>query len=491
MTGFALLVALALGPARADVFEDTRAVLALGPRVAGTAGGDRAQAWAHEQLAATGLRTHRVGAGTGAGAVLACTGEPDGAGWLLAHTDAVNAACPGAVDNAAGVAVALGIARSLAADPPEQALCVVLPDGEEAGLRGSRALALVHRPAWVMALELIGQGEPTAMGLGPQWGTAGLSWLSREGLRIPWAYRVHSRLLPDGERSDHGPFSARGVPGLLVLGRGPSGIYWPYHTAADDLSQVDPAALAHIAALIERLLRQGPPDLIPDAAVQVPWTRRVLPGRGVQILTALGAVAGVVAGRRGLGAALRGLAVAVGCAGIGGLAWLAALHGRPGDAALAGPGLLAWALAALAALQWVPFRPGAHRGGALLAGGLACALWPVDVLLSLPCGLAAAGLALAGRWPFAAVLALPLPVYLTWPSHWRELVFHGLLPASPVPWLLVLAVLWTPVVCAWQGQPRRLWGRALAGLAVLATAWAALQPAWTAAWPLREVLWPR
>jgi len=491
VTRLALLVALGVVPAGAGALEDARALVELGPRTAATPGGDQAQAWVAERLLETGLAPQRLRGAGGAGAVLGCTGPSDGAGWLLAHTDVVHPACPGAVDNAAAVGVALAVAARLVADPPAEPVCVVFPDGEELGLRGARTLARRSEPAWVLALELLGQGELTAMGLGPDWGTPGLRWASDAGLAIPWAYRVYARLFPGQERSDHGPFASRGVPGLLVLGRSDAGIYWPYHTPQDGLHQLEPARLDQAVDTAEGLLRQGPPPRVPGPAVQVPGTGWVLPGWAVLGLCLLGIGSGAAVGWRGLGAALRGLGWSTLAAAVGGACWMAGVHGRVADAALATPGLLAWAAGAAAALGWAAHRPTAGRGGALLAAGLAAAALSVDAVLALPLGIAAGALALSTRWPPAALLALPLPLYLTSPATWRELVFHGVVPGSPLPWLPVLALVWAPVICAWQALGRRPPRGLAVGLALALTGWAALAPAHTDLWPVREALWPR
>jgi hypothetical protein len=491
MFWFMLLAVLAVNPVTAGVLEHAQELVAHGPRKAGSAGGVWAQDWVADKLRAQGYEPIQGRSDLGQGAVLGCTGDPNGAGWLLAHTDTVHPSCPGAVDNAGAVAIALEVARRLQARPPDQPVCVVFPDGEELDLRASRLLAQRFRPAWVLAMDLVGQGEPTVMGLGPGWGTAGLTWLSNAGLVIPWAYRIHARLLPGQERSDHGPFSAMGIPGFLILGRGPGGIYWPYHTVHDDLDRLEPQALARTTEVVEGLLRTGPPDLSSDPAIQLPWTHLVMPGFAVTSVTILGLIMGAWGGRRGGWAALRGLGKGVSVATVGGAAWLVALHGRPAEGAMATPGLLAWSVAAIAVLVWIPHRSGDARGGALLAVVFGIALFAIDVLLALPFAVAAAGLSLAARWPSAAVLALPLPFYLTWPSHWREMIFHGLIPPSVWVWIPVLALLWAPVLCACPRRPARPVRWAMVGIALVTTLWAGLQPTWTETWFAREVLWPR
>ncbi len=492
MTRFALLAALSPGAVRAGVVEEATELVALGPRVAGTEGGDAAQAFVRRRLEAAGYVPIVAADGGGGGAVLGCQEGPDGAAWVMAHTDAVHRDCPGAVDNAGAVALALELARDLREVSLPRPACFVFPDGEEVGLRGSRNLAGRYRPSWVVSLELIGRGRPTAMGLGPGWGTAGLRWLSEQGeLAIPWAYRVHSLLLPGGERSDHAPFAARGILAFLVLERPPGGVYWPYHTAQDLPERLDPSSLDAARRAVEGLLRSEPPRQTPDAAMQVPWSRRILSGTVVWTSVVLGAVLGLSRVRGSLKSLGWGLAATLSTVGAGGLAWSLALHGRPGQGALAGPGVLAWAAIAVAVAVWFPVRPGALRGGAVGLGLGALALSGIEPVLALPLGLGAGGLALATWWRPAALLTLPLPLYLTCPSSWRELVFHRVLDPSPWVWLPVLALLWWGPLCGWlavRWRPRRPW--LLAALAAVVVAWAALAPTWTETWFDRAELLP-
>ena len=57
----------------------------------------------------------------------------------------------GADDNASGTAAVLEIARWFLAHPPEHSIIVALFDGEEAGLLGASALAVVERQAAELA----------------------------------------------------------------------------------------------------------------------------------------------------------------------------------------------------------------------------------------------------------------------------------------------------------------------------------------------------
>ena len=86
---------------------------------------------------------------------------------VMAHYDTV-AGSPGAVDNAAGVAVVLELARVLAAEPPPQPVMLVFTAAEEIGLVGAEALAAEYadRTSFAIALDLIGgDGELVVNGV--------------------------------------------------------------------------------------------------------------------------------------------------------------------------------------------------------------------------------------------------------------------------------------------------------------------------------------
>lgn len=397
------------------------------------------------------------------GGLVAC--RPPGRRLFLAHLDSVPGS-PGAVDNAAGVAALLAIARHSAAED----LCLGFPFAEETGLEGSRALAagwLARHgalPRLVVALDLTGHGHLSVTGLGPAWGGAQLAWLTEAAtLDSPYAYRVVSRALPGMERSDHLPFAARGVLSMHLLGRGEGGVFPRYHQPED--RTVDAAAMQDLVLALEGLATAPlPPEDAPDAAVIV--RGRVLPSPLVWLGIVLGLLSGVEAllrpgeGRPVLGA-LSGLWASAWRAVLGALAatlpMLAMTRLRlfdPSEAERtaaavmgtsasgwwegAGPGLvLGWA-------GWFLLRRRlGPRGSAPLAAATLCllALW-VDPLLALPFGLASL---LCRIHPLLGVLP---SLYLLVPDKLRELSFHGLLP--PGAW----GALW---LLAWpaMGAPRR------------------------------------
>ena len=153
------------------------AIYRAASRVAGTAAEAATADRIRSQLTAAGWTPQDVGMD---GNVVACRGE--GRRLILAHIDTV-AESPGAIDNGAGVAVVLELART--SDAPD--LCVGFPVADELGLVGSRAMAraaVEGHPAFpsglpelTVAIDLAGQGELALMGLGPAWTSARLAWL--------------------------------------------------------------------------------------------------------------------------------------------------------------------------------------------------------------------------------------------------------------------------------------------------------------------------
>ena len=117
----------------------------------GTPGSALARGYLIEQLKpiARGLNTaasgdaaytQATGGGTNVVAVIPGTDLADQYVVVGAHYDHLGGSFNGATDNAAGVAVALGIARSIAAQPtkPRRSVVIALWDQEEDGLVGSR-----------------------------------------------------------------------------------------------------------------------------------------------------------------------------------------------------------------------------------------------------------------------------------------------------------------------------------------------------------------
>ena len=453
---FSLLSALA-GP-----MEDVEALVGVAPRVAGSPGGYQAQAYVLSELQRAGWSASmKVGPTPGSGFVQACQPGKGPAFWVLAHTDAVAPESPGAIDNAGSVAVALEVARRIRRAELPRRVCFGFTDGEELGLHGARylvkSLGAEEKPHFVVALEFLGQGELTAMGIGEHWGVDGLRWLNGlSGVEVPYAYRIYASLFPSRERSDHRPFVEAGALGMLLLGRGESGVYWPYHTERDDLSQVDPNALGDGVALLMEMLQRGPPSPGSDPAIRLPVIPWVMPGFLVWIFVGIGVTSGLLVGFTSWRAALGGLGWSAVAAVAAGIAVIATGFGRPLYGAMSDMSHWTWWLLCF----WVLLSTPLHRGG-IKAGALACA-WltagfcAIHPLLAIPWAGMAIACALATRiWPFF-LLVFPFPLYLTSSALWRELVFHGVLPPDPIWWMPMKCLAMWPVACVLMAlQPLR------------------------------------
>jgi hypothetical protein len=445
-------------------------VEAVGPRPPGSTA---------EMVASIGVGLKLIEAGWSpmevgglAGNLIACRGAPRR--LFLAHLDSVRGS-PGAVDNAAAVALALELARSTAATD----LCVGFPVEEEAGLVGSSAMAEAAfsgqppfeagPPGLVVAMDLVGHGDLAVMGLGAPWGDAGLRWLVdtvNPLPKIPYTYRVYSRAFPGAERSDHGPFLERGVPALLLLGQGEGEVFPDYHQPSD-VGWERPALEAALQALEQLAAAPLPPAAGPPA----PWSPADGPGPSGAGLVALGwllpsplvwalVVAGLLNGAADARRALelpRQMLVGAAGAGLG-----AALM-----AACAGLGLLPSAPAELTAAVVMDVPPtgwwsAAPFAGALGLGALLLVRWRLAEGGSAPLGsavVAASCLAVDPlvALPFAvggllsrlhpALAAAPALILLR-PDALRQLSFHGLVP--PLYWGLLLLLAWP----AAAGRPR-------------------------------------
>jgi len=448
----------------------------IGPRVAGSAQERAAAEGVRERLRDAGWQPVDVGMTDN---VVACRGSATR--LFLAHTDTV-ADSPGAIDNGAGVAVLLELARSTEATD----LCLGFPVAEELGLVGSKkmaeAIAAGHPsfpggiPPLTVAMDLAGQGRLALMGLGPAWTDDRLAWLT-DTLdpmpETPFAYRVYSRVLPWAERSDHAPFAWHGGLSLHLLGLGDSDVFPAYHQPED--TTWESAALEDLACALEQMATAPLPPADPPAEAESRRDRAAL-GAGVLVMghhvpgwlvwTTL--LAGFVAAATDWRQGLQGLPRQLGVGLLG--AVLAGAHmalvtatgvfsssqGESTAAAVMGATPTGWWLGApfgvgLAALLWLATR---HvfggKGSASFGSGITAALvlW-VDPVFALPFGL---GALLARVHPLFALIPA---AYLLRPSALRQFTFHGLAP--PLLWGAVWLLAWPAVV---RTRPEWRWPRA-------------------------------
>ncbi|XQQ05592.1 MAG: M28 family peptidase [Leptolyngbya sp. IPPAS B-1204] len=184
-----------------------------------------------------------------------------------AHYDAVPG-CPGADDNATGIAVLLELARHFAHQPTRYPLRLVAFDLEEFGLVGSTAYAVdLHQQKQslrlMISLEMLGycshvpgsQSYPPGLqyfypnrgnfvGLIGNWRTIpDLLRLNRAirrtGQPCEWLPAgARGKIVPDTRRSDHAPFWDRGYRAIMVTDtanlRNPH-----YHRSSDRLETLD------------------------------------------------------------------------------------------------------------------------------------------------------------------------------------------------------------------------------------------------------------
>jgi Zn-dependent M28 family amino/carboxypeptidase len=184
-----------------------------------------------------------------------------------AHYDAVPG-CPGADDNATGIAVLLELARAFAAHPTRYPIRLVAFDLEEYGLVGSTAYAAdLHQQKQALrlmvSLEMLGYCCSTP---GSQVYPPGLQYfypnrgdfiglignwrsipdllrlsrsLRRAGQSCEWLPAgARGKIVPDTRRSDHAPFWDRGYRAIMVTDtanlRNPH-----YHRSSDRLETLD------------------------------------------------------------------------------------------------------------------------------------------------------------------------------------------------------------------------------------------------------------
>lgn len=188
---------------------------------------------------------------------------------VMAHYDTVESS-PGAVDNAAAVGIVIELARVLHDHPPSQPVILAFTANEEIGLVGGEALAdqLGGEIDFAIALDLIGgTGRLTLNGASKLVGAAEMHWLAdaadRAGVELsaPLAHRVVSRWWPQAERSDHSPFTRRGIRAVHFYNRGQDGewIDLAYHSDRDVYARVHRESVDETARLLRALVTVSPP----------------------------------------------------------------------------------------------------------------------------------------------------------------------------------------------------------------------------------------
>ena len=268
----------------------------LGPRNAGTAGGERAAQWIAGQLRGEGLaaRLDTFTNDTPSGPLTchnviaelplfqkcesgrqASAAAPPPSDWivLLSHFDTksdISTNFIGANDGGSSTGLLLELAQILNAAPPQHGgVLFGFVDGEECrvsfgphdGLHGSRRLAgqlaAAHRHVRaVILLDMIGDRDLTVTL--PANGSQSLTLLALEAARTVGA-REKFRLFDGGILDDHQPFLDAGFPAVdlidFVYGSAPGlNDYW--HTPQDTVDKLSDASLTAVGRVVLEMVRR-------------------------------------------------------------------------------------------------------------------------------------------------------------------------------------------------------------------------------------------
>ncbi|HEY5950273.1 MAG TPA: M28 family peptidase, partial [Kofleriaceae bacterium] len=323
-----------------------------------------------------------------------------------------------------------------------------------------------------------------------------LAWLAdaadRAGITLtaPPAHRIVSRWWPQAERSDHGPFTRRGVRAVHFYNRGNDGdwIDLAYHSPRDVPARLHRDSLADTSRLLRALVDVPPPAHAGDG-FWIPIANRAVPRwwlLAFESLLVVVVIVSLVLSREGLVAAIahrnlrantpRGPALLIGivCYAVAVAAGCglerAFAHGHPAPwlhaplRALIGDALIILGLFGLATRAVARIRPwlGGQRyrvfaslvcatiGTALLIAGAAELAWlwlvPAVVIAVVPTRAAVVAV-IAAALPIACVLS---------PPQLREAAWNGFLPLS-LPLSLWLGIVAAPTICtlAWWLRNRR------------------------------------
>ena len=271
------LAALALGATTTAVqpkfdgaaaLQHVERLVAIGPRVAGTAGGQRARDYIVGELKKLGgvqvqLKPFEADTPHGrvkmANVVAVLPGRRPDVIMLAGHYDTKlfkEFRFVGANDGGSSTALLLELARRLAAGPRDYTYWLVWFDGEEAreswterdSLYGSRRLAADlakarQLPRAMILVDMIGDRD---LDIRREAHSAG--WLTD----IVWeaaarlGYGRHFLREPLAVEDDHVPFLRLGVPATLLIDFN----FPPWHTAADTLDKVSAQSLAVVGEVL-------------------------------------------------------------------------------------------------------------------------------------------------------------------------------------------------------------------------------------------------
>lgn len=287
--GAGLLAVVLLGPtvpatAQNGAWSLAERLAAVGPRIPGTVESRTARRLLLDAMAAAGLTDLRAEQIAGDPPVINLSGRVRGGSGpevlLTAHYDTV-AGSPGALDDASGCAVAIRAAEHLVGAELGVSVRVVLFDGEEGGLHGSRgyvaSLAYPGTVAAVVNLDSLGSRDArrAVAHVAPPAGDATRAppaWLLDAALaaarrtrfalepgeaRLPVPGQLLERYGRLAYTSDAAPFLAAGWPALLLSDATLTDLGTDVHTPADTVRHLDAERLEawrrFVVALVEEL----------------------------------------------------------------------------------------------------------------------------------------------------------------------------------------------------------------------------------------------
>jgi glutaminyl-peptide cyclotransferase len=284
VAGFLLVVLIALGVLidhldqgilfnGRQAYTDIRTQLAFGPRTPGSVAHQQTGNWILLELMDAGWQTEeQIGEMNGHPIrnLIARRGSGNPLIIISAHYDSRMEASkdqdianrtmpvPGANDGASGVAVLLGLARSLPEDLPGQ-VWLVFFDAEDQGnlsgwdwILGSRFFVntLQGKPEGVVVVDMIGDADlqicvernSDPVLTGEIWGTADLAGFSQKFLPVA-RYEI---------LDDHLPFLENDIPAVLLIDFD----YPWWHTTADTLDKVSVDSLDAVGDVLYRWIIQ-------------------------------------------------------------------------------------------------------------------------------------------------------------------------------------------------------------------------------------------
>lgn len=287
LIGVLALLGAGAGEASPAAHEIAAGLARLGPRPDGSPAQDKAAVLLLGAMRDAGLRRVRAVTPATRPSIVnlegVLPGETEGEIVLSAHYDTVKGS-PGAGDDASGCGAVIAAAADLARTPLRHTVRVVLFDGEESGLLGSRAwiegLDPQDRDRILAAvnLEMVGWSGsagptihtfPVRAGgervLAPGWLVHALL---RSGEAVGWPYAMSDARAPFLAQlvlrsarlrlaSDSDPLLADGVPALTLSDTSLLALDPAYHRPADTAARLDAARLerwsAAVAAAVRRL----------------------------------------------------------------------------------------------------------------------------------------------------------------------------------------------------------------------------------------------